>query len=193
MLDTIRQIGVFMIAAQAIVHFAPGRQYGKYIKSVSGIIILLLFLKPVLRLAGTAWEEPQILWENWEDLTAMPDFAGKPQIDDVSEEVVGRMESEVRERLNRELETDVYFVSRVSIRLIQEPWAEEGTLMPRVEILMRERDGEEEGVQIRIQEIVVGQPQEPVSDESLLPYRTRFAAILGMEEENVEVRWDGRG
>ena len=31
MLETIRQIGVFMIAAQAVVHFAPGRQYEKYI------------------------------------------------------------------------------------------------------------------------------------------------------------------
>lgn len=191
MLDTIRQIGVFMIAAQAIVHFAPGRQYEKYIKSVSGIIILLLFLKPVLRLAGTAWEEPQVFRENWEELTDMPDFTGKPQIDDVSEEVVSRLETEVREQLNRGLETDVYFVSRVSIRLIREPGAEE--LMPRVEIWMRERAGEEESVQIGIEEIVVGQPQESVSDESLLSYRTQFAAILGMGEENVEVRWDGRG
>ena len=64
MLDTIREIGVFMIAAQAVVHFAPGRQYEKYIKSVSGIIVLILFLKPVLRLAGAAWEEPQVLLED---------------------------------------------------------------------------------------------------------------------------------
>ena len=63
MLDTLREIGIFMIAAQAVIHFAPGKQYGKYIKSLSGIIILLLFLKPVLQLAGIPWEEPQILRE----------------------------------------------------------------------------------------------------------------------------------
>ena len=61
MLDAIREIGIFMIAAQAVVHFEPGRQYEKYIKSVSGIVMLLLFLKPVLQLAGAVWEEPQAL------------------------------------------------------------------------------------------------------------------------------------
>ena len=48
MLENIRQIGLFMIAAQAVIHFAPGRQYEKYIKFVSSVIILLLFLKPFL-------------------------------------------------------------------------------------------------------------------------------------------------
>ena len=193
MIDTIRQIGVFMIAAQAVVHFAPGRQYEKYIKSVSGIIILLLFLKPVFGLAGAAREEPGVLLEKWGKMTDMPDFSGRMQIEDVSEEVVGRMEAEVKEQLNRGLETDAYFVSRVSIRLIQEPETEEGTLLPQVEILMREREEEEKSVQIGIEEIVVGQPQESAPDESLSSYRARFAAILGMEEENVEVRRDGRG
>lgn len=193
MLDAIRQIGVFMIAAQAVVHFAPGRQYEKYIKSVSGIIILLLFLKPVFQLAGTAWEEPQLLWEKWEKLTDMPDFSDEIQAGDVSGEVVGRMEAEVKDQLNRELETDAYYVSRVTIRFVQKPGAEEGALLPQVEILMRERAGEEESVRIGIEEIVVGQPQESVPDESFSSYRARFAIVLGMEEENVEVRRDGRG
>lgn len=193
MLDAIRQIGVFMIAAQAVVHFAPGRQYEKYIKSVSGIIILLLFLKPVFQLAGTAWEEPQLLWEQWEKLTDMPDFSDEIQAGDVSGEVVGRMEAEVKDQLNRELETDAYYVSRVTIRFVQKPGAEKGTLLPQVEILLRERAGEEESVRIGIEEIVVGQPQESVPDESFSSYRARFAIVLGMEEENVEVRRDGRG
>lgn len=193
MLDAIRQIGVFMIAAQAVVHFAPGRQYEKYIKSVSGIIILLLFLKPVFQLAGTAWEEPQLLWEKWEKLTDMPDFSDEIQAGDVSGEVVGRMEAEVKDQLNRELETDAYYVSRVTIRFVQKPGAEEGTLLPQVEILLRERAGAEESVRIGIEEIVVGQPQESVPDESFSSYRARFAIVLGMEEENVEVRRDGRG
>ena len=74
MLDTIREIGIFMIAAQAVVHFAPGRQYEKYIKSVSGIIILLLFLQPVLRFSGIVWEEPQALLEKWGELTDIADI-----------------------------------------------------------------------------------------------------------------------
>lgn len=192
MLDTIREIGVFMIAAQAVVHFAPGRQYEKYIKSVSGIIILILFLKPVLQLAGAAWEEPQVLLEKWMDMTDMPDVSVNVQADGVAGEVASRMERELTERLNRELEGDTYFVSRVSIRLIQDPEAETGTFLPEITVFLRERAKEESGL-IGIEEIVIGQPQETETGEPFLSYRSRFAALLEMEEERVEVRPDGRG
>lgn len=193
MIDTIREIGIFMIAAQAVVHFAPGGQYEKYIKSVSGIIILLLFLKPILHFAGTAWEEPQDILERWEEMMDVPEVSGTVRTDTVTDEVVGRMEEEVKERLNRELEGDAYFVSRVSIRFTQKPGTEAGMLLAGVEILMRERaEGEERG-QIGIAEIVVGQPEETMSDDGFSSYRAQFAALLGMEEERVEVRPDGRG
>lgn len=193
MLETIRQIGIFMIAAQAVVHFAPGRQYEKYIKSVSGIIILLLFLKPVLQLAGAAWEEPQALMEKWEELTDMPDFSVKTQTGGVTKEVIARMESEVRDRLNRELTGEVYFVNRVSIRLVPDPGAEAGVLLPEITVFLREKAGEEESGQIEIEEIVIGQPRETDTGEPFLSYRSRFAALLEMEEERVEVRPDGGG
>ena len=192
MLDTIREIGVFMIAAQAVVHFAPGRQYEKYIKSVSGIIILILFLKPVLQLAGAAWEEPQVLLEKWMDMTDMPDVSVNVQADGVAGEVASRMERELTERLNRELEGDTYFVSRVSIRLIQDPEAETGTFLPEITVFLRERAKEESGL-IGIEEIVIGRSQETETGEPFLSYRSRFAALLEMEEERVEVRPDGRG
>lgn len=191
MLDTIREIGIFMIAAQAVVHFAPGRQYEKYIKSVSGIIILLLFLKPVLQIAGSAWEEPQALLEKWEELTDMPDFSEKLQTDGVTEEVVSRMAAEIKERLNRELHADAYVVSRVSIRFTQEANVQTVALLPEVEIWMKERAKEEECGQSGISEIVIGKSLEAADDESLSSYRTRFAVLLGMEEERVEVMRDG--
>ncbi len=193
MLDTIREIGIFMIAAQAVVHFAPGRQYEKYIKSVSGIIILLLFLQPVLRFSGIVWEEPQALLEKWGELTDMPDFSEKLQGDGVTEEVVKRMEAEIEERLNRELEVDAYYVSRVSIRFTQEQGQEKGSLLPELAVWMKERAGAEEDGQIGIEEIVIGQPPESAADETFSSYRARFAVLLGMEEERVEVRQDGRG
>lgn len=191
MLDTIREIGIFMIAAQAVVHFASGRQYEKYIKSVSGIIILLLFLKPVLQIAGSAWEEPQALLEKWEELTDMPDFSEKLQTDGVTEEVVSRMAAEIKERLNRELHADAYVVSRVSIRFTQEANGQTGALLPEVEIWMKERAKEEECGQSGISEIVIGKSLEAADDEFLSSYRTRFAVLLGMEEERVEVMRDG--
>ena len=193
MLDTIREIGVFMIAAQAVVHFAPGRQYEKYIKSVSGILILLLFLKPVLQLAGAVWEEPRELMEKWEELADIPDFSAELETGGVTGEVTDRMETALKEQLNRELTGDAYCVSRVSIRLMQDSGAEAGTLQPAITIFLRERAQEEEGRQIGIGEIVVGQQRETDTGKSFQSYRARFAALLEMEEERVEVRPDGRG
>lgn len=192
MLDTIREIGIFMIAAQAVVHFAPGRQYEKYIKSVSGMILLILFLKPVLQLAGAVWEEPSALLEGWEGMADMPDFLAGTQMGGVSGEVAARMEAELMEQLNRELAGDAYCVSRVSIRLAQDSGVAEGTLQPEITVFLRER-AKEAGWQSGIDEIVIGQPEEPDTEETFLPYRMRFAALLEMEEERVEVRPDGRG
>lgn len=191
MLDTIKQIGIFMIAAQAVVHFAPGKPYEKYIKSVAGIIILLLFLKPIWQLAGAEWEEPRALLEEWEEMTDVSDFSVEREMGGVSEAVAARMETALAERLNSELAEEAYFVSRVSIRFIQEPGAKEGNLLPEITVFMRER--EEESGRIGIEEIVIGQSRQTDTSALFLSYRSRFAALLEMEEERVEVRSDGRG
>ena len=193
MLETIRQIGVFMIAAQAVVHIAQVIQNEKYIKSVLGIMILLLFLKPVLQSAGAEWEEPRALLEKWEASADLPDFSVKMQTGGVTEEVAARMETALMGRLNRELTGEAYFVSRVSLRLVQDPGAEAGTLLPEITVFLRERAEAEAGRRIEIGEIVIGQTPETDAGEPFSSYRSRFAVLLEMEEERVEVRPDGRG
>ncbi len=59
MLENIRRIGIFMIAAQAVIHFSPGRQYEKYIKVISSVIILFLFMRPFLSMQG----ELEVEWQ----------------------------------------------------------------------------------------------------------------------------------
>lgn len=189
MLDYISRIGIFMIAAQAMVHFAPGKQYEKYIKSVAGIIILVLFLRPFLQFFGMHPEKPQAVLERLEEWMDMPDFTIAETSDSVDAEVVGRMEEEVKELLNRDLEGEDYYVGSVSIRL--ETDQEQEVFLSVVEARLAERsegNGEE---QIQIDEIVVGGEQELSSREVFSAYRERFAKILGIEKERVEVRWDG--
>lgn len=48
MLESIRQIGVFMIVAQTVMHFAASGQYEKYMKIIAGVIVLLLFVRPFI-------------------------------------------------------------------------------------------------------------------------------------------------
>lgn len=202
MLKNIREIGIFMIAAQAVIRFAPGRQYEKYIKSVSGIIILLLFLKPFLQLSGAEWKGPEAVLEKLEEVTDMPDFSalekgvGEEGSDwvgaDMDSAVVSRMEAEIKEFLNRELSEDGYRVKQVSIRLEKNPAQGDELCLSQITVRMGRASETEEERAIGIDRIVIGDTENE-EETVFLQYRSRFAALLEVEEERVEVRLDGRG
>lgn len=50
LLNSIRQIGVFMICAQALIHFKPKGSYEKYLKLLVSSMILVQILSPVAAL-----------------------------------------------------------------------------------------------------------------------------------------------
>ena len=62
--------------------------------------------------------------------------------------------------------------------------------MPFVEVFIGQR--EESGL-IVVEEITIGETADPEKTEEEQVYRKRFAGLLGIPEENVEVRMDGRG
>ena len=47
LIELIKRIGIFMIAAQAVLHFTPGQKYEKYIKLIVGMMVLLQFVMPL--------------------------------------------------------------------------------------------------------------------------------------------------
>ena len=51
-MENIRQIGIFMIVAQTVIHFAAGQKYEKYLKIIAGVIILLQFISPFMSSSG---------------------------------------------------------------------------------------------------------------------------------------------
>ncbi|MCM1267358.1 MAG: stage III sporulation protein AF [Bacteroidales bacterium] len=186
MLKTIREIGIFMIVAQAVVHFAPGRQYEKYIKSISGVIILLLFLRPFVQRAGGQWKPPSEIYEQWKAAAGLQEISavslGDPE-NGVENAVMRRMEEEMAERLNRELAGETCAVKRVHLTL-----EEDGSFLAGIVLGEREADGGG----ITVEEITVGKERERAPEkEAEDVYRQRFAALLEFEEERVEVRWDG--
>lgn len=191
MLQTIREIGIFMIVAQAIVHFAPGKQYEKYVKSISGVIVLLLFLKPFVEMAGGQWQTPSAVFERLEESVGMTDFpaaSGVTAENAVEAAVVRRMEEEIADRLNRDLAGDPCLVKQVELNL---PEAEHsgGEAIFSMMIVMGEQPADDG--KIMVDEITVGTSRMK-EDETLEAYRLRFAGLLGWEEDRVEVRWDGR-
>lgn len=202
MLKNIREIGIFMIAAQAVIHFAPGKQYEKYIKSVSGIIILLLFLKPFIQLSGAEWKDPETFLEKLEELTDMPAFPGWDEGAenetaqglgaDTGSAAIYSMETKVKELLNRELAGEAVRVKQVSLRLDKDPLQEGELAVSEVRITLTEAAEEKED-RIGIDEIVIGDAPDTTAEDALSGYRERFAALLGIEEQRVEVIPDGRG
>lgn len=189
MLQNIREIGIFMIVAQAVVHFAPGKQYEKYIKSISSVIILVLFLKPFVQLAGGQWQTPSAVLDRFQEIGKLSEISADFVVADGGVETVvkGRMEEEIADRLNRELAADACMVKRVELSL-KEGAADLGADgFYTVRIVMEERPADEG--EIAVEEITVGARK--TREEAQEAYRQRFAGLLGWEAERVEVRWDG--
>lgn len=62
--QAICQMGIFMICAQAIIHFRPNGSYEKYMKMLVSVMILVQIFLPVTRLfsAGAPGLEDRISW-----------------------------------------------------------------------------------------------------------------------------------
>lgn len=200
----IREIGIFMIAAQAVMHFAPGKQYEKYIKLIASVMVLLLFMNPFVSGAEdieAEWEygteqmmqqleeqEPgqnsQNLWSN----TTIEDAA------------MQQIEEEVRARLNLVLGEDTYQVAEVEIQLEEAAKADVGETdtewsvgciritMEQESVCYEEENSGKTNTPIRIDEIVIttdGEMQEETDEDDL--YRRLFADTLGVGEDRVEV------
>ena len=190
MLNTIREIGIFMIAAQAVVHFAPAARYEKYIKSISGVIILLIFLKPFLLLSDGKWEEPEQIVTEMAELTQMPALPETSQITSATDAASARIEEEIQRLLNQELAEENRYVKRVVVRFGEGQSLIQEEQMPFVEILIGQK---EEKSLILVEEINVGETADSEKTEEEQACRQRIAGLLGIPEENVEVRMDGRG
>lgn len=48
----IQDISVYLIVMAAVMHAIPGKDYGKYIRFFSGLVLILMLSSPLLRLAG---------------------------------------------------------------------------------------------------------------------------------------------
>lgn len=52
----IQDITVWLIVSTAVLHAIPGKDYGKYIRFFSGLVLILLLATPILNLTGMKGE-----------------------------------------------------------------------------------------------------------------------------------------
>lgn len=100
----IGQIGVFMICAQAVLHFRPKESYGKYLRMLLGVMILVQIFSPVYGLLFG------------EEGTTLADNVRKFQEE---------MENSMGEASERSAVSDQQLES-MSLKMLQEIWLQEG-------------------------------------------------------------------
>lgn len=76
MLEIIKEIGIFIVIAQAILYFVPGESYVKYVKVIIGIIMIARIVQPILSLT-TQESIEDILLESQLFAEDMEEFAGE--------------------------------------------------------------------------------------------------------------------
>ncbi len=190
MLESIREIGLFMIAAQAVIHFAPGRQYEKYIKLISSVIVLFLFIRPFIAAQNDLENE----WQ-----TGMEQIMQNYEAEDLWQETgrsaddmaVEQLEKEIKFRLDQAIAEEAYCVNAVSLVFEEGDSAQTGAAgsglqLEKVAVVMAPR-GEETITPVLVEDIVIGKESGQEKEETASKYQEIFAEILGIVPDGVEV------
>lgn len=221
MLENIKRIGLFMIVAQTFIQFAAGKQYEKYMKIISGVIVLLMFVSPFASSQDNLVEQ----WE--EQIEKMTEKIGSGSIMSqkvmvnegygASGQAIQQLEEEIKTKLNYEMEGDDYKISDVTIeweKVMTGGTAIEQELSVKMITITlqqtdqgeRGQDAEDSSAPIVIERIQIGlgtgQTQEEQSVDDRMEYdagqgrksreyRDYFAEILGVNADKVEVVYGG--
>lgn len=215
LVELIKRIGIFMIAAQAVIHFAPDIKYAKYMKLIVGITVLLQFLSPVYRIMSgmeTDWGG------KLSDMAAELDTYGlSEQLSDshsVSESVTDSMEQEIKYRLNNCLSgvnsRENYVVTNVIVELERTGGNNENSTeytLKRIKVVVWEHTEDSAGIEyasdtddtagandigridkVQIDKINIAENiMEENESKTTDNLRKMFCSALGMEEKYMEV------
>lgn len=214
LVENIRRIGIFMIAAQTVMHFAAGKQYEKYMKIITGVIILLMFIGPFTSFSvsqAAGWQE-EIKWMEQQMQSNMQQEI--PYVVSPVETVALRqIQEEVKTMLNDMVSDRDCSVVDVMIDLeeLDTPDASDDKSsrnweFQRVRITLQSMDTTDDSDRnaertIRVEEITVGigteadniqqETQDWERNAWIQEYRRLFAQTLGIAVDKVEVTYRG--
>lgn len=147
LVELIKKIGIFMIAAQAVIHFAPDIKYAKYMKLIVGIMVLLQFLTPIYGIVNgmeADWEKK--LSDIEQELTSYVGIAEIEGSYSAAETVAGSMEEEIKSKLNSAQVADfggkTYTVTNVKIELVKDYENDKGAVqysINKIRVIVWER------------------------------------------------------
>ena len=219
-MENIRRIGIFMIAAQTVMHFAAGKQYEKYMKIITSVIVLLLFVTPFVSTSDRTVVDWQTELERMEqqiqnNVQIEKSYGASP----AQTAALRQIEEEIKERMNDMISDRACIVTDVEIVLettdqgagAGEEGAGRSFSFQSVRVILQDKAAEESGDTvdtgeertIRIDEISVSHEPQPHKDaayqeaqglsqgEAMHEYRELFAQVLGITADRVEVTYRG--
>ena len=116
LLQTIKQVGIFVICAQMILHFKPSESYGKYMRLLVSIMVLVQLLVPLMNIflksdVGSFSDRisyyEEMLSDNMKDISATCADAEKMLNNMTMEEIktrINNMNNTVQEQSNTDSE-----------------------------------------------------------------------------------------
>lgn len=175
MIQIIREVGIFIVIAQAVLYFVPGESYVKYVKIIIGIIMIAKMAQPLLVFVdGQQWQ--RILEE-------MPDLQtfSQAELPD-AREGSGRIEETIERELIGKLNAEP-FEGYTACGVV---FATAGSGKEELVITVSDRRGKEG--QIRIDKITVGDAQAQSGQARAIA--EHYGKILGMDPEGIRIKME---
>lgn len=190
MISIIKDICIFMIIAQAVLFFVPGSSYGKYVRLLVGIMMILRLTQPLFHLLTDEEERQKIAGRVARLGEAVSTQSHGLVVEDNRDGIVRSIEQELKERLDG-------CGGEYGIRAVALDQA-------RGRVVVTLEAGKETGApggEIRIEPVRLGESGGPGSlpPESVMPQeekerlRELYAGALGVEAGKVEILMEQEG
>ena len=176
MISVIKEICIFMIIAQAILFFVPGSSYGKYVRLLVGVMLILRLIEPLFGIILK--EERQVeIQERIREMEQAVHVQSRELVLEDSESIVkGGIEEELKKKL--EASDGTYRIVDVGL----------GQEKDKIIITISEEREPENTGEIVIEPVQVGgEGQEDEMEKEEL--KALYGSCLGVEAEKVEIIW----
>lgn len=188
--QTVKQIGIFMICSQAILHFKPSEKYEKYLKLLISVMVLAQILVPIVQFFSA--ESSDFFYERIESIRAeISQEMEQLEIENTmnEESVLREVEEEIKTRINNIASKHELTVHYVQANSVDFP----GKLLIYVQEKQKMQD-----INIHIDQISTdselsildANPQKQLQQEEKIQVLCKeISKELGIPEEEIEVLW----
>lgn len=183
--QTIKRVGIFVICAQAVLHFKPAARYEKYLKLLVSIMVLAQLLTPIMHVFSMETKENFeervfIIREEMEQKMEELEIENRIQ----EKNVLQQTEKEIKSRIN-----NIAKKYELTVVVLQ---TERADLKGKFLVYVKER-AESQDIAIHIDQISTDSEavDKAEQEEKLQMLSNEIATELGIEKKEIEVLWYG--